>query len=583
MLAVALAAAAIALAAQAAGVVDRLEGDTVDARFELRGKQPVDDMAVVAIDDTTFSDLGVRWPFPRSLHARVIDRLRRAGARQIAYDVQFTEPTKPREDLALLDAVAGARHPVLSTTEVDSSGHTRVLGGDDQLRQVDARAANTAVSNDAGGVVRRLRHSVDGLETFPIVTAEAASRRRVPPSALPPRGALIDFRGPPGTVPTLSFSRVLRGRFDPRRVRGRIVVVGASAPSLQDVHPTSTSSGELMAGPELQANAVSTVLRGFPLHESMWWLDVLCALAMALVAPVASLRLRPLGVAAVSAATLAAYAGGAFLAFRAGLVVPVVAPAMALALGSLGALGLRVATEARERRRTRDLFGRFVPEPVVEELLDSEDAAQLLGARGLEATVLFCDLRGFTTFAEGHAPERVLQVLNRYLTEMSEAVLDHGGTVVSYMGDGIMAVFGTPIAREDHAQAGFDAAVEMLRVRLPRLNAWLLEQGLPAFRLGIGLNSGPVMSGTVGSERRLEYAAIGDTTNVAARLEARTKETGGGLLLAHSTRVRLQCGTADLAREGEIEVRGRAEPVVVWHLPAEPAEAEAPVETAATP
>ena len=583
MLAVALAAAAIALAAQAAGVVDRLEGQTIDARFELRGKQPVDDVAVVAIDDTTFSDLGVRWPFPRSLHARVIDRLRRAGARQIAYDVQFTEPTKPREDLALLDAVRRARHPVLSTTEVDSRGHTRVLGGDDQLRQVDARAANTAVSNDAGGVVRRLSHSVDGLETFPIATAEAAGRRRVPRSALPPRGALIDFRGPPGTVPTLSFSRVLRGRFDARRVRGRIVVVGASAPSLQDVHPTSSSDGELMPGPELQANAVSTVLRGFPLHESLWWLDVLCALAMALVAPVAGLRLRLLGVAAVSAAALAAYAGGAFLAFRAGLVVPVVAPAMALALGSLGALGLRVATEARERRRTRDLFGRFVPEPVVKELLDSEDAAQLLGARRLEATVLFCDLRGFTTFAEGHAPERVLQVLNRYLTEMSEAVLDHGGTVVSYMGDGIMAVFGTPIAREDHAQMGFDAAVEMLRVRLPRLNAWLREQGLPAFRLGIGLNSGPVMSGTVGSERRLEYAAIGDTTNVAARLEARTKETGGGLLLAHSTRVRLQCDGADLAREGEIEVRGRGEPVVVWHLPAEPAEAEAQVETAATP
>src|SRR4051812_29001691 len=167
MLAVALSAAAVAFAVQATGLVDRLEGDTVDARFELRGKKPANDVAVVAVDDTTFSELAVRWPFPRSLHARVIDRLRKAGARQIAYDVQFTEPTKPREDQALLDAVVRARHAVLSTTEVDAHGHTAVLGGDDQLRQVGARAANTGVFNEAGGVVRRFRYSVDGLKTFP--------------------------------------------------------------------------------------------------------------------------------------------------------------------------------------------------------------------------------------------------------------------------------------------------------------------------------------------------------------------------------------------------------------------------------
>jgi adenylate cyclase len=583
MLAVALAAAALALAADVTGVFDRLEGDTVDARFELRGKQPVGGVAVVAIDDATFSELRRRWPFARSLHAQVIDRLRRAGARQIAYDVQFTEPSKPSEDLALLQAVARARHAVLSTTEVDSRGRTNVLGGDEQLRQVGARAANTGVSSDAGGVVRRLRYSVEGLESFPVAAVEAATHRRVDRGSLSSGGALIDFHGPPGTVPSLSFSRVLRGRFDPRLVRGRIVVVGASAPSLQDLHPTSTSGGELMAGPEVQANAISTVLRGFPLRKSAWWLDALCVLAMALVAPLATLRLRPLGVAAASVAALAAYAFGAFLAFRAGLVVAVIAPAAALGLASLGALGVRVATEARERRRTRDLFGRFVPEPVVEQLLDSQDAARLLGAKRLEGTVLFCDLRGFTTFAEGHSPERVLQVLNRYLTEMSEAILDHGGTVVSYMGDGIMAVFGTPLPRDDHAQKGFDTAHEMVRVRMPRLNAWLREQGLPAFRLGVGLNSGPVMSGTVGSERRLEYAAIGDTTNVAARLEAMTKETGGGLLLADSTRARLRSGADELVRGGEIEVRGRTETVVVWHLQADPAEAEQPVEAAATP
>src|SRR2546423_15441632 len=131
MLAVAPAVAAVALACQLGGVLERVEGDTVDTRFELRGQQPRHDVAVVAIDDTTFSELGARWPFRRSLHARVIDRLRAAGARQIAYDVQFTEPSaNARQDVALLDAVGRARHVVLSTTEVDPHGRTNVLGGE---------------------------------------------------------------------------------------------------------------------------------------------------------------------------------------------------------------------------------------------------------------------------------------------------------------------------------------------------------------------------------------------------------------------------------------------------------------------
>jgi adenylate cyclase len=252
--------------------------------------------------------------------------------------------------------------------------------------------------------------------------------------------------------------------------------------------------------------------------------------------------------------------------FRAGLVLAVATPALALLAGTLGALGLRVAAESRERRRTRDLFGRFVPEAVVDELLDDPSAERRLAGRRLDSTVMFCDLRGFTTFAESLPAERVLEVLNRYLSEMSEAILDHGGTVVSYMGDGIMAVFGSPLAREDHAQIAFDAACEMLEVRMPRVNEWLRERELSEFRMGIGLNSGPVMSGTVGSERRLEYAAIGDTTNVAARLEAATKEQNGGLLMADSTRQALSSGADRLVRRGNLDVRGRSGGVVVWTL-----------------
>jgi adenylate cyclase len=161
----------------------------------------------------------------------------------------------------------------------------------------------------------------------------------------------------------------------------------------------------------------------------------------------------------------------------------------------------------------------------------------------------------------------VVEVVNRYLSEMTEAILAHGGTLVSFMGDGIMALFGAPIEQPDHASRAVAAAREMLSERLPRFNAWLGERGLGQdFRMGIGLNSGPVMSGNVGSEQRLEYTALGDTTNTAARLEGMTKGTDHQLYFAESTYSRLGDPPADATFVGELEVRGRQSALRVWTL-----------------
>ena len=157
---------------------------------------------------------------------------------------------------------------------------------------------------------------------------------------------------------------------------------------------------------------------------------------------------------------------------------------------------------AFEREQARDAFARFVPEAVVDQVLADADGVRLGGVRG-EATVMFSDLRGFTSFSETLEPERVIESLNRYLTEMSEAILDHGGTLVAYMGDGIMAVFGAPLKQDDHADRALEAAREMLD-RMDGFNGWLREQGLhDGFKMGIGLNSG---AGDV-RQRRLRAAA----------------------------------------------------------------------------
>jgi adenylate cyclase len=218
-----------------------------------------------------------------------------------------------------------------------------------------------------------------------------------------------------------------------------------------------------------------------------------------------------------------------------------------------------------EKERVRDVFSRFIPEQVVDEVLRrTDDDLRLAGVRRM-ATVLFADLRGFTAFAQAMPADSVIDVLNEYLTEMSDAILDHGGTLVAYLGDGIMAVFGAPIEAGDHADRALDAAREMIGVRLPRFNRWLAESGLgDGFSMGIGLNSGPVMSGTVGSARRLEYAAVGDTTNTAARLEVATKATPHSTLIADSTRESLRRPPDDLAFAGELELRGKQAKIKAW-------------------
>ena len=559
-------AAAIGIATWATDAFRGIDLDTMDTRFSIRGDQsPPDDVVVVEIDDVTFSDLDEQWPFPRSLHGALIDRLTEAGARAIAYDVQFTEQTTLAEDNALIRAVGRAGNVVLATTEVNEDGDTSVFGGEEALRSVNARAANTLLLPDPGGVVRRIAYQVQGLESFATATAEVATGSQVDRSEF--RGdAWIDYHGPPRTVPTVSFSTVVDGKVDPAFFADKIVVVGTSAPTLQDVHPTPITDGQ-MAGAEVQANAIATVLDGFPLHSSSALLDIAIVVLMALVGPLAGTRRRPLLALAVALAVGGSYLVVAQLAFNAGVVLPVVYPLVALVVGAVGTLGLHYLFAAFERQRVRDTFARFVPANVVDQVLAETDGALRLGGVRRECTVLFSDIRGFTSYSESRPPDEVVEVLNRYLGEMTDAIMDHGGTLVAYMGDGIMAVFGAPIEQPDHADRALAAAREMLDVRLPAFCEWMRDAGRgDGFRMGIGLNSGEVMSGQVGSVRRMEYTTIGDTVNTASRLEGMTKGTEHQLFIADSTKEALVRGLSDLIHVGDFPVRGRSREIGVWSV-----------------
>lgn len=562
---VALVAFGAALAAREGGLLEPLEREALKTRFDLRGTEPADGFLVVGIDARTFGELGEQWPFPRSLHGRVVRRLHRAGAREIVYDVQFTEPSNPEDDGMLYRAVYRAGNVVLGTSEIGKNGSTRIFGGDEAVREARARAASAQYDLDANGVIRRIPYETDGLKTMPVVAHERAFGRSPDRSRFEPDGAWIDFAGPPGSVRTVSFSRLLARKFPVDAFRGRIVVVGATAPSLQDVHPTSTSGEGEMSGPEVQAHAIATLEAGVPLRTAPTIVNLLVIVFFALLAPVAGLRLGALAVSALSLGVIAAFLVGAQIAFESGEIVAVTYPLFGAVVAGAAVIGIHYFTEVRERRRTRTAFARFVPAAVVDRVLEQAEDGLRLGGEEVLGTVLFSDIRGFTTFSESHPAGEVIDILNRYLTEMTDAIMGHGGTLIGYLGDGIIAIFGAPLEQDDHADRALAAAEEMIGPRMATFNAWLKERGIEEpFETGIGINSGLFMAGNVGSQDRLEYTVIGDTVNTAARMEGLTKGSGHAVFIAESTKFMLIGRAPPLAYIGEFEIRGRAGKMKIW-------------------
>jgi CHASE2 domain-containing sensor protein len=342
-------AAGVAGAADLGRLLPGLEQESIVQRFERRGAQPAPRLLVVAVDDKTFADKRLHWPFPRRYHAQAIDRLRRDGAEAIVYDVQFTEETTARDDNALITAVDEANNVVLATAETNERGGSNVLGGDAFLREIGAEAGASNLPEGRGGVLQRVEYEHGGLATLATVVARRLGRPRSA-SSFEKDGAWIDFHGPPGSIDTVSFSDLLDGKVSPARVRGRIVVVGAASPTLQDVHPTPTSDTP-MSGPEIEANAIDTVLRGMPLHGTPRWAGLLIVLALGFLPALVSLRFRALVTAAVVPAIAFGFLLIAQQAFDGGRILPVAMPLFALALGTVTTVSAGYATERRQRFR----------------------------------------------------------------------------------------------------------------------------------------------------------------------------------------------------------------------------------------
>jgi adenylate cyclase len=378
----------------------------------------------------------------------------------------------------------------------------------------------------------------------------------------------IPFCGPPGTIPQVSFDKLFResAEDDPdvMALAGKIVLIAATYHAAQDVHPTPYVP-QLMQGAEIHAQIAEALLTSRRIGSlPAWLIGLMIALSAALASALLASRQ---GIVLGGVATLVALFGLVAISYLAWLFdtdLPIGGVQLTLVAGWV--LGLALGMRGSERRRAelKKMFGRYVSDDVVEHLLRSGTTPDL-GGEERYVTVLFSDIRSFTTLSEKLEATSVVEVLNEWFSRINGAILANGGTIDKYIGDAIMAVFGAPVAHPDHARRALSAA-DAMNQEVARMRGWLNERhpdlDLPSFRIGVGLHTGKAVIGNVGSAQRMEFTTIGDTVNSASRIEGLTKEMGAVVVISREV-VEAAGGGLVLGDAQFSKVKGRAEPLEV--------------------
>jgi adenylate cyclase len=561
-------------------------------------------VVIVAVDDKSVTELkqhGRFFYWPRSLHAEVVRRLVEARARTIVFDVLFDAEGEGDEELvaALNQARERATFVVmprfgeaLAKSQGARTGRQAYVEAVDPLPKFTDLATGLGMTNqipDPDGTIRRmpLLFDIAGQPVPSLSLMGAAKFLRRPEAwdgpidggAIPlagrsipideSGGMVVNYVGGPHETatpafPVVSFVDVLNGRTPPETFERKLVLVGLTATGYADDYWTPPSIGGKMDGVEIHANAIDTILRGEFVEEAPSWLTVVLIFVFAILAGVSLLTLSPLVASLISMLTLGAYIVATSASFDSrGVILNLIYPPLSLYV-TFGVIMLhRVIFEQGETRALRGVLGQYLSPSVVAEVTRDPDSLKL-GGDEREMTVLFTDLKDFTTISESLDAEHLVQWMTEYLTAMSDVIFRFGGTIDKYMGDAVMAFWGAPQRQDDHATLACRAALAML-AELDRLNEHWEQTGRPRMHMRIGINSGRMKVGNMGSASRFDYTVLGDAVNLGARLEALNKQYGTTLIVSEATL--RAAGEGFHARFLDlVAVKGKTEPVVVYEV-----------------
>lgn len=559
---------------------ESLERMGLDGLFLLRGPLPEPErVAVVAIDGDSYSVLGVdpAGAWPRRLHADLIRTLAREGARAVAFDVVFEDAGDPEQDAALEGAIREAGNVVLGATIEQVADprfrQMRRIEPYEPFRTAAAAAADVNLPLDRDGVVRSAWLTPAGSPGLALAAYETATGDRTKREI---DARFVNYYGPPRTIRTVSVYQALDPAqyLSPGFFRDKVVFVGlsqpaAAGPAAKDAFPTPfrAAGGEQTYGVEIHATIAANLLDGTRISLLPGPLEAALLLSLPLLATLACMALGPLlgGVALVLLAFAPWLAG--YAAFdRGGLWLPVIIPsAVQLPAAYLSSLLWYYLTTVRDRERIRRAFSFYLsPEMIAKIALDPDSLN--LGGEEIVGTALMTDIQGFTGIAETLGAPETARMLNAYFSDVTTHIFEVGGTLIKFIGDAVFAIWGAPVRVEDHAARACRAALSLARSQEA-------APGGPAPRLvtRVGIHTGPMVVGNLGSWQRFDYTAIGDAVNLASRLEGLCKPFGARVVASAATLA--AAGSGFVTRPlGVVRVVGRSEPVAIHELLASPGE-----------
>jgi adenylate cyclase len=569
-------------------------------------------IVILTIDQNSlqyFKKRHVSWPWPRDFYAIVTRYMQKAGARKLVYDFHFNEPDEDRvassgveNDAQFADAMRDAGNVYLgaqltSIVEEDQQGDTilyapravpvrtterfaydKTYAPITGFQQAAAGIGIVNFSPDEDGICRRipLVYEFSGRPLYTLSYEVYKDMHRAAAPLLSP--FLIYYYGkggPDGVFKYYSIHAVIVNAI--RELRGepvdlpasafkdKIVFVGANAPGLFDLRSTPYTSEEPYPGVEIHASALSNYLQGHIITmapPAIVWVTAICLTLI--IALLSTYDMHVWAVSLYTVGIIIAFWAVSFELFARLLVwMPIVFPLSTVLMTFVVGIGWSYATEGRAKRQMQKMFGRYVNPHIVTQLSANPDDAGVSGVE-VEATVLFSDIEGFTSISETKTPSELVAFLNAYFAEATRLYLNHNGTIDKFIGDAVMVLFGAPVRSEDHALQACRSAYEFHRNLLALMKA-AKEKGEPVFSTRIGINSGKMIVGSIGSSLRMEYTAIGDTVNLASRLEGVNKFYGTSLMVSEYTAA--QASKEFVLRELDlIRVKGKQHPIKIYEI-----------------
>lgn len=578
--------------------------------------KPPKDVVIVAIDDKSLAEIG-RWPWSRDKLAKIVLNLAKDNPVAIVFDIILSEPAKYDNELAnAIDQAGNVFLPMVvyfnkkdkkprdylkdfALKVIIPKGGVKylppigysVLAPLKKFCDVSAGLGVINIFPDPDGVVRWESLYVGYFNYFlPSMTLETAAWYLGIPFDMivvyPGKGIylgknyfiptdpygrfLIPYYGKTGTFKTISAADVLYDRISPKEIQGKIVLIGATAVGIYDLRVTPVSP--VMPGVEKHANVIEALIQKRFLFWAKSWVILVCLILTGVFSSLIFARLRATEcmIGFILAAFLIIVLDVWIFQYK-NYFLPIVYPLLTLIGVFLSMITYKYGYSERQSREIKRIFSNYVTERVVNELIKNPSMVKLGGERK-ELSILFSDIRGFTTLSERSNPEQVVELLNEYFKEMTDVIFKWEGTLDKFVGDAIMVFWGAPFPQEDHAERAVSCAVEMIE-RLRMLREKWKKEGKPELNIGIGINTGEVLVGNIGVEgKKMDYTVIGDHVNLASRLEGLNKQYGTNIIISEFTLNKLKERNAEILRRikieslGKVKVKGKERAVEIFKV-----------------